>query len=526
MQKEAYASSSSDDQSSSEESVKDAAALATKKKSVKRKVNRSWVKKDLPKMASKMFNNEGYEESKVTAEFSPVFFFEQYFSDDFIMIMVEQSMLYAKQKGNLQFTVTAEEIKAFLAILILSGYVPLPRYRLFWDQGGDVHNEVVSGLMSRNRFAEIMRFLHFADNNNLDKADKYAKIRPLFNHLNTEFLETFRKEEQLSVDESMVPYYGRHGCKQFIRSKPIRFGYKLWCLNTNLGYLVTLKPYQGKGHSEHSELGLGASVVLDLIAELPPGPKYKLYFDNFFTSPKLIDELSAKGFGATGTVRANRTENCPLLAIDKVKKQKRGTYDYRYDNTGKFVMARWNDNSVVTMVSNVHGVNPITKAKRWSASAKEVIEIDQPSMIAQYNMQMGGTDRMDQNVGCYRISIRSKKWWWPLFIHMIDVSLQNAFYLYKRSPSYTDGDFLSFKREIVEVYSKVYGARKSQPTRAIKVYSKLIPDQIRTDGMNHIVQHVEKQRVCAECKKKANFICQKCNIALHPKACFADFHMP
>ncbi|CAI6371246.1 unnamed protein product [Macrosiphum euphorbiae] len=29
-----------------------------------------------------------------------------------------------------------------------------------------------------------------------------------------------------SIDESMVPYFGRHGCKQFIRGKPIRFGFK------------------------------------------------------------------------------------------------------------------------------------------------------------------------------------------------------------------------------------------------------------------------------------------------------------
>ena len=53
------------------------------------------------------------------------------------------------------------------------------------------------------------------------------------------------------------------------------------------------------------------------------------------------------------------------------------------------------------------------------------------------------------------VSIRSKKCWWPLFINMIDVSVQNAFYLYKRSSAYSQRrlDLLGFKREIVEVYS-------------------------------------------------------------------------
>ena len=72
------------------------------------------------------------------------------------------------------------------------------------------------------------------------------------------------------IDESMVPYFGRHGAKQFIRGKPIRFGFKLWCLATPLGYLVQMEPYQGaKGQkSEIPGLGMGGSVVVDLISEL------------------------------------------------------------------------------------------------------------------------------------------------------------------------------------------------------------------------------------------------------------------
>ena len=40
----------------------------------------------------------------------------------------------------------------------------------------------------------------------------------------------------LSIDESMMPYYGSHSCKMFIKGKPIRFGYKLWCLCESDGY--------------------------------------------------------------------------------------------------------------------------------------------------------------------------------------------------------------------------------------------------------------------------------------------------
>lgn len=44
----------------------------------------------------------------------------------------------------------------------------------------------------------------------------------------------------------MVPYFRRHGTKQFCK-KPIRYGFKLWCGGTNnTGYLSWLEPYQNK----------------------------------------------------------------------------------------------------------------------------------------------------------------------------------------------------------------------------------------------------------------------------------------
>ena len=101
--------------------------------------------------------------------------------------------------------------------------------------------------MSRDRFEEIMKYIHFNDNTHLDPEEKYPKVRPLMHHLNTKFIEGFCGEEQLDVDdESVVPYYGSHVYKQFIRNKPIRLGNKVWCLNVHLGYLVKFIPYQKK----------------------------------------------------------------------------------------------------------------------------------------------------------------------------------------------------------------------------------------------------------------------------------------
>ena len=64
------------------------------------------------------------------------------------------------------------------------------------------------------------------------------------------------------MDEQMVPYFGRHSCKMYIKGKPVRFGFKVWCLCPSLGYLFNSIPYVGKDEAIDKEMGLGAGVVL------------------------------------------------------------------------------------------------------------------------------------------------------------------------------------------------------------------------------------------------------------------------
>ena len=73
----------------------------------------------------------------------------------------------------------------------------------------------------------------------------------------------------------------------------------------------------------------------------------------------------------TGTVRVHRTENCPLIAPEAMKKSPRGTSDYQLDQNTGVVVVRWHDNSVVTVVSNCYGVEPYGQAQRWSYAEKK-----------------------------------------------------------------------------------------------------------------------------------------------------------
>lgn len=73
--------------------------------------------------------------------------------------------------------------------------------------------------MRRDRFKTIMRFLHFAENTQIDTKDKLWKLRPVINILKRKYQENYVPTANLTYDESMVEYFGKHGCKQFIRGK-------------------------------------------------------------------------------------------------------------------------------------------------------------------------------------------------------------------------------------------------------------------------------------------------------------------
>ncbi|KAI4461519.1 transposase is4 [Holotrichia oblita] len=171
--------------------------------------------------------------------------FELFFDEDMMKFLVEQSSRYASFTNCQDPKISIDEMKCFLAILIISGYNALPGKRYYWDSESDMRNNIIYNSMRRDRFLQIFRFLHFADNSKQDLTDKIWKMRPLMDKIKAKFLQHFQPEEDLCYDESMVKYYGRHGCKQFIRGKPIRFGYKMWSLNTKSGYLLNFEMYQG-----------------------------------------------------------------------------------------------------------------------------------------------------------------------------------------------------------------------------------------------------------------------------------------
>ena len=71
-----------------------------------------------------------------------------------------------------------------------------------------------------------MQNLHFSNNGNDDKTDKSSKIRPVIKHLNKVFAKNLSNSPFQSVDKHMHKFKGRSSMKQYIKNKPIKWGFK------------------------------------------------------------------------------------------------------------------------------------------------------------------------------------------------------------------------------------------------------------------------------------------------------------
>lgn len=88
----------------------------------------------------------------------------------------------------------------------------------------------------------------------------------------------------VSIDEQMIKYYGRHSCKMFIKNKPIQFGFKYWDLCSADGYLFSFIPYGGASATPDADYvgyGLGETVALKLLGKLENPLQHCVFFDNF-----------------------------------------------------------------------------------------------------------------------------------------------------------------------------------------------------------------------------------------------------
>ena len=199
------------------------------------------------------------------------------------------------------------------------------------------------------------------------------------------------------MDKKIVGYYGRHPIKQFIRGKPVRFGFKEVALRSTSGYIYKFFLYQVvNAQPRPKDVLLGTEGILNLLEKIPSG--VSVFFDNFFINMYLMKSLTELGIKASGTVRLNRIPGNPFGVKKDLMKKEKGFLKTAVDAISGLFACTWKDNNIVSVLSNVDGVNPMKQTNRRGQP------VQVPKSITKYNAGMLGGDLADCKTQKYRVA--------------------------------------------------------------------------------------------------------------------------
>ena len=114
--------------------------------------------------------------------------------------------------------------------------------------------------------------------------------------------------------------------------------------------------YLGKDSDRPRDYGLGYNVVMEMVGPFL-NKNHHIYFDNFFSSPKLLEDLLKEKTYACATVRPNR-KGLPPCAKRKLK-QKGETVCSQKSN---LLFTKWHDKRDVNILST--NINPVDRNRK------------------------------------------------------------------------------------------------------------------------------------------------------------------
>lgn len=319
------------------------------------------------------------------------------------------------------------EIKAFIGILYLIGVLRSSRKNLhkIWDNSKGSGVEICYLAMSEKRFRFLLRCLRFDDIRNRSerrKIDKMAPIREIFERFLANFQRYFIASEYLTVDEQLLAFRGRCSFKQYIPSKPARYGIKVFALvDVKSGYTFNLEAYVGtQPEGPYKFNNSGEEIVLRLVEPVAYTNR-NITADNWFTSVKLVKKLlDDKKLTYVGTVRKNKAELPKEFLPDKNKEIKSSIFGFQKECT--IVSYCPKKNKSVILISSMHHDNAIDV---------ETGDAKKPEIITMYNQTKFAVDRLDQLCEKYNVSRNTRRYPMVIFYDLLNITAINSLCLYK-----------------------------------------------------------------------------------------------
>ncbi|XP_060780363.1 piggyBac transposable element-derived protein 4-like [Neoarius graeffei] len=335
------------------------------------------------------------------------------------------------------------DLDAYFGVLILAGVFKSKgeATESLWDK--ETGRELFQSTMSLQTFNIISRTIRFDvrdDRPVRQQRDKLAAIRTVWDKWVARLPLLYNPGPNVTVDEQLMPFRGRCPFRQYIPSKPAKYGIKIWAAcDSASSYAWNLQVYTGKCRGGAPEKNQGMRVVLDMAQGLSG---HNITCDNFFTSHKLGQELLKRKVTMLGTVRKNKLELPPHL----LKLNNRPVYSSKFAYTPDTTLVSYvpKKGKNVVLMSTLHRSGRICGQDHLK-----------PEMVMDYNATKGGVDNLDKLVTTYSCKRRTLRWPLVLFFDMLDISAYNAFVIWMSLHPHWNEGMLQKRRLYLEELGKM-----------------------------------------------------------------------
>ena len=412
--------------------------------------------------------------------------------------------------------VTGEEMKKFFGIIFLMGVIQKPKISDYWSTDPTIATpfffEQVS--LSRDRFQILLRFMRFADYDEIDANDRLSKVRPFLNMVRDIARNSYLPEATISIDESLLLWKGRLFFRQYIPKKRSRFGIKFYlACESASGYMWSIEMHCDR--NEHNrfaasvapQLSMSERIVVHLIEPLL-NLGYTLVVDNWFNSVRLAQFLLLKATLLRGTIRTNRGVPAQLSV------RRLDVHQSAFMRNGDVLISRFVDRKQ-SGIKNVYLLDSgataqtadITRVRRNGIEET----IAKPTTIGAYNQTMGAVDRNDAILETCNASRKSYRWFVKVGVYLSQRLLLNAFILYRKSGGSLE-NFSEFSIAAAKHFICETGVGRHRPPRQRIVQATL---EAHVPNKFPIKNNKRQARKCKRCsrperRRETVFFCPAC----------------
>ena len=291
--------------------------------------------------------------------------------------------------------------------------------------------------MSLERFEQLKAALRFDDPLRRDREERIAAIRSVVDTFNDKMLETYTPGPYLTIDEMLVEFHGRVGFKQFIPTKPGKFGIKVfWVVDAENTIPLKCIVFTGSQTLPESERDKPFSYAITKELMKPfAGKGRNVTADNYFCSSLIANDLLSDNTTIVGTIRQNRKE-IPSAAKD-IRDRVRGDSRHYYSSDLTLCSFWDKSNSPVLLISTLHGYQHNTISR----------DSGKPDIVRFYNETKSGVDNLDKLVRGYSSKRKSRRWPVHLFFTLVDCAVLVALRMMQHQAGSLECHY-DFKKEL------------------------------------------------------------------------------